>query len=155
MTTLNKTENMHRNQSLAWKTGRFFLHLFEMLLAMQAGMGLFHLLQWLIPASSGIKAELKFGTNLHTILMAVFMTIPMAVWMKIRGHGWRYSVEMGVAMIAPMAAIILLCELGIDAYLPWLAQASGPTMYLGMLAYMLYRRDHFTGQAHHAAGIPH
>lgn len=155
MITLSKTKHMHRNQSLAWKVGRFLLHLFEMLLAMEAGMGLFHLLQWLIPASSGIKAALKFGTNLHTILMAVFMTIPMAAWMKIRGHGWRYSVEMVVAMLAPMAAIILLCWLGIDAYLPWLAQASGPTMYLGMLAYMLYRRDHFTGQAHHAARIPH
>jgi hypothetical protein len=51
-------------------------------------------------------------------------------------------------------AINLLCSLGVIEYLPWLSEASGPAMFLGMLAAMLYRRDHYTvkaGQSGHAA----
>jgi hypothetical protein len=83
-------------------------------------------------------------TVLHNVFMDIFMTVPMLGWMMLRGHGWRHSLEMGVAMLAPMAVINLLCSLGAVEYLPWLVNASGPAMFLGMLAAMLYRRDHFT-----------
>lgn len=131
------------------KAGRFLLHFLEMLLAMFAGMGIFHLLAGLIPASSSWAAVNDSDTLLHNVAMDVFMTVPMLAWMVVRGHGWRHSFEMGVAMLAPIAVINLLCSLGLDGYLPWLAEASGPAMFLGMLAAMLYRRDHYTGRAGH------
>lgn len=151
MTTVSNTNVIHRNPGLAWKVGRFLLHLLEMILAMGTGMGIFHLLERLIPTWSAIGILLKRGTDLHTVVMMVFMTLPMVTWMVLRGHGWQHSLEMAAAMLVPMAAVIVLCRMGLDAYLPWLAQASCPAMFLGMLAAMLYRRQHYTGQGAHAA----
>jgi hypothetical protein len=42
----------HQVRNAASKVGRFLLHWLEMLLAMGAGMGIFHLLVGLVPASS-------------------------------------------------------------------------------------------------------
>jgi hypothetical protein len=134
----------NRTLTVALKAGHFFLHWLEMLLAMGVGMGIFHLLANLIPASSSFAAVNDSETVLHNVFMDIFMTVPMLGWMMLRGHGWRHSLEMGAAMLAPMAVINLLCSLGAVEYLPWLVNASGPAMFLGMLAAMLYRRDHFT-----------
>lgn len=60
-----------------------------------------------------------------------------------------YWIAGGLAFLAPVALINLLCSLGVVGYLPWLAGASGPAMCFGMLAAMLYRRDRFTGKAGH------
>ena len=125
------------------KTGRFLLHLLEMLIAMQAGMMLFHLMLGLLRLFS-ISRAFESGTILHAVTMTVFMTIPMVAWMIFRGHGWRHGVEMVIAMIAPVALIGLLCQLGVDEYIPWLAGWSTPLMFLGMILAMLYRRDHYT-----------
>jgi hypothetical protein len=130
------------------KVGRFVLRLLEMLIAMQVGMGVFHLMLGLIRTYSSSRA-LESGTTLHAIVMTVFMTIPMAAWMIIRGHGWRHCIEMIIAMIAPVAFIGLLCQLGVDQYLPWLAGLSTPLMFLGMIFAMLYRRDHYIGTKSH------
>ena len=138
-------------RNLASKVGRFLLHLLEMLLAMEAGMIVFHLLANQIPATSSLATVTDNETVLHNVVMDVFMTVPMLTWMILRGHGWRHSLEMGVAMLAPVAVINLLCSLGAVEYLPWLAGAGGPAMYLGMLAAMIYRRNHYTDKAKHLA----
>ncbi len=154
MTTLtNKTVEQASNHPLrevASKTGRFLLHLLEMLIAMGAGMGIFHLLIGLIRPYT-YSTMVRSGTTLHAILMAMFMTIPMVAWMIVRGHGWRHSIEMAIAMLGPMAAVGLLCQLGADTYLPWLAEASCPAMFIGMIVAMLYRKEHYTGRANHAS----
>jgi len=153
MTALENTSHDHKQRgarlaqdsrihSPASEVGCFLSHLLEMLLAMSVGMSIFHLFAGLIPASSSWAAVADSETVLHNIVMDFFMTIPMLAWMILRGHGWRHSLEMGVAMLAPIAAINLLCSLGVVEYLPWLAEASGPAMYLGMLAAMFYRRNH-------------
>ena len=134
-------------RKLASKVGRFLLHLLEMLLAMQVGMVIFHLLENQIPTTSSLAPVADNGTVLHNVVMDIFMTVPMLAWMILRGHGWRHSLEMGVAMLAPVAVINLLCSLGAVEYLPWLAGASGPAMNLGMLAAMLYRRNHYSVKA--------
>lgn len=160
MTAIENTTHDHRRteamqalvpnrRNLASKVGRFLLHLLEMLLAMEAGMVVFHLLANQIPATSSLATVADNETVLHNVVMDVFMTVPMLVWMILRGHGWRHSLEMGVAMLAPIAVINLLCSLGVVEYLPWLTEASGPAMYLGMLAAMLYRRNHYTVKAGH------
>ena len=143
----------HRIRNRARPVGRFIRHLLEMLLAMEAGMAILYLLGNLIPPSSSYAAAFESGTNLHAIMMAVFMTVPMVAWMIVRGHGWRLGAEMAFAMSAPVAAIIVLRLLGADAYLPWLAKASSPVMYLGMLAAMPYRRVHYTGHSAHTARL--
>jgi hypothetical protein len=162
MTTLEKTTHAHRKveatidqdsqiHTPASKVGRFFLHLLEMLLAMMVGMGIFHLLVKQIPATSSLATLADKQTVLHIAMMAIFMTVPMLTWMILRGHGWRHSLEMGVAMLAPVAVIYLLCTLGLVEYLPWLAGAGGTAMHLGMLAAMIYRRNHYTSKANRLA----
>jgi len=166
MTALENTSHEHeqigarpaqdlRKHSPASKVGRFLLHLLEMLLAMEAGMVVFHLLANQIPATSSLAPVANRETVLHNVVMDVFMTVPMLTWMILRGHGWHHSLEMGVAMLAPIAAVNLLCSLGVVEYLPWLTKASGPAMYLGMLAAMLYRRSHYTVKASHSGHAAH
>lgn len=128
---------------------RFSLHFLEMMLAMAAGMGIFHLLQAIIPENSVLAAGFHRGTVLFTLTHNAFMTIPMVIWMILRKHGLRHSLEMGAAMILPVAVVNILCELGLDTYMPWLAEISTPAMFTGMLAAMLYRRSHYTAQKHH------
>lgn len=161
MTGLENTSHDHKQieaklaqdsriHSLASKVGRFLLHLLEMVLAMSAGMSIFHLLANQIPATSSLAVVADSETVVHNVVMDIFMTVPMLAWMILRRHGWRHSLEMGLAMLAPVAVINLLCSLGVVEYLPWLAGASGPAMYFGMLAAMLYRRNHYTVKAGHS-----
>ena len=145
----------HRIRNTAPKLGRFILHFLEMLLAMMAGMPILYMLRNLIPASSGYSAAYVSGTILSDLAMGVFMTVPMVAWMIVRGHGRRHSVEMAIAMLAPVAASIVLRLLGAGAYLPWLSKASHLGMFLGMLIAMLYRRDHYTGKAGHSTHVTH
>ena len=117
--------------------GRFGLHFGEMVLAMMAGMLIYMPVAGLIP------------TSLQQIGMALFMAAPMVAWMRIRGHGWRHGFEMALAMLVPWAAVVGVVALGAANVLPWLAHASDPAMYLGMLGIMLVRRDHYAhGGAH-------
>jgi hypothetical protein len=132
----------------AQMAGRFMLHFGEMVLAMMAGMLIYMPVAGLIP------------TSLQQFGMALFMAAPMVAWMRIRGHGWRHGFEMALAMLVPWAAVVGLVGLGVANVLPWLAHASDPAMYLGMLGIMLVRRDHYAhGGAHprsskHSAAHP-
>lgn len=141
----------HRTYNAALQVGRFLLHFLEMLVAMMVGMPIFRMLGNLTPASSSYATAFKYGTILFNLNMTVFMTVPMVAWMIVRRHGWRHSMEMALAMSAPVAAIIVLRLLGADASLPWLAKAGHLAMFLGMLTAMVFRRDHYTGKAGHAA----
>jgi hypothetical protein len=154
MTTLTKQVNSlykTRIPESALKVGRFLWHYAEMLLAMGIGGFLFSLLLRQIPESSSYAAVFARGTYVRAIVSSLFMTVPMVAWMILRGHGWRHSWEMTGAMLAPVAAIIVLRMLGVDAYLPWIAKINCPAMDLAMLVYMLYHRDHYTGGTGHSA----
>ncbi len=147
------TDNLFRNTVL--QVGRFSIHFLEMVVAMMVGMPVLFLVRNLIPASSSIAAALKSGTISYTITMTIFMTLPMVVWMIVRGHGWRHSLEMALAMVAPVAVTIVLRLVGADSFLPWLGNAGHIGMFFGMLIVMLYRRDHYTGKASHSAHATH
>ena len=139
-----------RIRNRVMQVGRFILHLVEMALPMMAGMVILYLLDGVVPASSSYKAFFEYGTIEFDFAMAVFMTVPMVGWMKVRGHGRQHVKDMAFGMNAPVAAIIVLRLLGGEASLPWLADASHPAMFLGMLVAMLYRREHYTGKAGHS-----
>jgi AraC family transcriptional regulator, transcriptional activator FtrA len=127
----------------ALTAGRFALHFGEMVLAMYAGMLIYMPLESLVPPA------------LQGIGMALFMAWPMVAWMRIRGHGWRHGFEMALAMLVPWAAVVGLNALGANNVLPWLKQADGPAMYLGMLGIMLVRREHYTHGGAHAHAEHH
>src|SRR5262249_1868041 len=95
-----------------------------------------------MPALSD-PASIEFQVGL-----AVFMATPMAAWMRFRGCGWRECVAMSAAMLVPTTAVVISSALALrDAQL-WLAGNQHVLMLVGMLAFMIYRRDHY------ASGYP-
>jgi putative intracellular protease/amidase len=126
-------------------SGRFVLHFAEMSLAMVAGVIVFHLRVGMHSYESATESSPLAFAAAYEIGMMVFMTVPMVGWMRVRGHSWRHGAEMAVGMLAPVIAVDLLLAAGIGTAWPWLQQASGPAMLLGMAWAMLLRREHYAG----------
>lgn len=118
----------------------FLRHLGEMTLAMVIGMAA------LGGALEGAFAVASAGTFQHVELsalaMAFSMSLPMAAWMRYRGHGWTHTLEMAGAMIVP--AVVLLVGFRMDALSgPTVMSVQHAVMLPGMVAVMLFRcRDH-------------
>ena len=103
MATLQKTTNEHikpgttaahdkstQRVAKVGKAGPFVWRLLTMSLAMGAGIALFHLLVLLIRASSSYAALFEPGTDLYSIGMAIFMTVP--TWLASQcGNGGRIA----------------------------------------------------------------
>jgi hypothetical protein len=125
------------------RTGLFVLNFLEMQIPMGLGAFVCYLLGRLVPASSSFATVYHPGTYLFTVGDLLFLTVPVVAWLIFRGRGWRNSLQMAMAMLAPVAAIIVVGQLLGYAYRLWLVTAMYPAMCLGMLAYMLYRHDVF------------
>ena len=101
MAMLRKTTNEHRKQGMtgahdnssrrvAAKVRLFVWRLLTMSLAMGSGIVLFHLLILLIRTSSSYVALFEPGTDLYSIGMAIFMTVP--TWLAAQcGSGGRIA----------------------------------------------------------------
>ena len=90
------------------------------------------------------------------IVMTAIMTVPMAAWMAVRGHGRRMIAEMSAAMVVPAAGLIAASGVGLIApsSIPFLTD---PLMYVSMLVVMLARArlDASAGHGHgHASSGP-
>lgn len=127
------------------KVGRFFLHFLELQISMSLGALVCYVVVRLISTSPNYATSYRPGTFLFALGDIFFLTVPVVTWMILRGHGWRQSLEIAVAMIVPVTLIILLGELAGYAYLLWLLTAGYPAMSLGMLVYMFYRYNRFVG----------
>lgn len=127
------------------KVGRFFLHFLELQISMSLGALVCYVVVRLISTSPNYATSYRPGTFLFAFGDIFFLTVPVVAWMILRGHGWRQSLEIAVAMIVPVTLIILLGELAGYAYLLWLLTAGYPAMSLGMLVYMFYRYNRFVG----------
>jgi len=128
----------HPTPTLTTQVGRFLWHLVQMVLAMEAGMMVYHLLLWplLAPTSYGIL------TNAYPLfgywMMLVSMVLGMLALMRFHRSNWRYILEMTIAMLAPLAALTLLV---LYHMLPihTLYGLGDPVMILAMIAFMLFR----------------
>jgi hypothetical protein len=67
-------------------TRRFARHYLEMVAAMMVGMVA-------LGAASRLLLDLPDRPAVRLVEMAVWMILPMAAWMRIRGHGWRACCE--------------------------------------------------------------
>ncbi len=124
--------------------GRFLLHFAEMWIAMMLGMAILVPVK-LVLVAMGYTALLDTTSIDYQAWMGIFMAVPMVAWMRVRGHGWRMGTEMAGAMLVPIAAVLALCALGVPDTFPWLTtRATGPAMAIGMVAIMVYRREHYT-----------
>lgn len=135
----------HTIKSAAAATGRFVLHFLEMGIAMGVGMAIFGPVKTSL-INQGYTALLDRTSVDYQFWMNLFMVVPMVFWMRARGHMWRHGIEMSAAMVVPTACIILLCRAGVTDVLPWFTTSlTGIAMFGGMLGYMLYRREMYSG----------
>jgi hypothetical protein len=118
---------------------RFFWTLVQLQIGMCVGALVCYLLGLLVPTSSSLGSVYYRGAYLYTLGDVLFLVAPVVLWMLFRRHGWRHSLEMAVAMVAPVAAIAVLGELTGYAYRSWLITAGYPAMSVGMFACMVYR----------------
>ena len=116
---------------------RFILHFLEMVVAMVVGMvvlGPVWSFAW--PGLSGVMTA-------QVLVMATNMSLGMALWMKIRRHGWASIAEMSAAMYLPFLVLLPFYWTGV---LPGMAlMAAGHVLMLpAMLAAMLRRRHEYS-----------
>ena len=115
---------------------RFIGHYVEMVVAMFVGMGVLAL-PWML-----IWPDLDQNPVADTSVMAANMSIGMAAWMAVRGHGRRMIVEMSAAMVAPFVVLLVPYQLGAlsgDGLMMW----GHALMFVTMLAAMLWRLDEY------------
>ena len=127
---------------------RFARHLLEMVLAMIAGMALLGAALAVLGEPPGYANPLaRYG------LMGASMSGPMVGWMRYRGHSWSDGLEMTVAMLLPMFALVVPVELGVARYVPGLSEQSlmmlsHVAMIAGMVVLMIYRFERYAHGAH-------
>ena len=119
----------------------FARHFGEMLIAMFLGMGVFGGLAALgFAAAGGSSSDLPGGVRV--MLMGIYMTVPMVLWMRYRGHAAARNAEMAMSMMVPTvvaAALAFAGALGTGAAL----EVQHSVMVPAMLAVMLWRYDHY------------
>ena len=118
----------------------FLRHLFEMALAMMAGMMVSAAI-FLSAVGTTAAEAMREHAVLFVVLQAFGMTVAMVAWMRQRRHTWRSSSEMAVAMVIP--AVPLICLRLLDVI-------SGPicgvycfTTIVAMVVVMRYRRTDY------------
>jgi hypothetical protein len=82
--------------------------------------------------------------------MAFTMSVPMAGWMRYRGHGWAPVWEMTASMFVPSFAAIGLLWAGTVEGAEALLLIQHIGMLPSMLAVMFLRLDEYTGHGAHA-----
>ncbi len=132
---------------------RFTRHYLEMVVAMLLGMAGLGLV-------SAYIVDLPDRTGIELAEMAAWMTVPMVLWMRVRGHGWRPGAEMSGAMLLPAAGAMALLAADVVTDPHALLMAEHTAMFPAMLVVMLLRRDEYTCHGSErttspAAGTPH
>jgi hypothetical protein len=115
---------------------RFASHALEMLIAMVVGMLV------LGPIWSFAWPGLDGNPTANALVMATNMSIGMAVWMRIRGHGAASIAEMCAAMYLPFLVLLPFHWTG-SLSEPALMTAGHVLMIPAMLAAMLRRRHEY------------
>ena len=115
---------------------RFGLHLLEMVIAMLVGMVV------LGPIWSWAWPGLSENTTAQALVMATNMSIGMAVWMRIRGHGLPAIAEMSAAMYLPFLVLLPFHWAGALSAMA-LMTAGHVLMVPAMLVAMLRRRREY------------
>lgn len=113
-------------------------------IAMAAGALVCFFVGGALRASATYATVYRPGTVAYFLGDVFFLTLPVVAWMALCGRGWRNSLGLAAAMLAPVAAIVVLGEVTRGAYLLWLITAMYPAMSLGMAVYMLRRREVFS-----------
>ncbi|MBM7832485.1 flagellar biosynthetic protein FliP [Agromyces cerinus] len=116
--------------------GRFALHGVEMVIAMVLGMVV------LGPVWDWAWPGLDENTTAEALVMATDMSIGMAVWMRIRGHGLPAIGEMVAAMYLPFLVLLPFHWVGALSAMAFMT-AAHVLMLPAMVIAMLRRRHEY------------
>ena len=116
---------------------RFTLHFLEMVVAMVVGMIV------LGPIWSFAWPGLSGNMTAQVLVMATNMSLGMALWMKIRRHGWASIAEMSAAMYVPFLVLLPFFWAGVLSGMT-LMGAGHVLMLPAMLIAMLRRRHEYS-----------
>lgn len=119
----------------------FWRHFLEMLGAMVVGMiAAGAIFVSVVGVKSWDEVTIQYPTQ-ALLAMAVGMTLPMVLWMRHRGMGWRNSAEMGALMVLPVIPFLCLVWFGITQS-AWCGPYCVSTI-VAMYALMRYRRAEY------------
>jgi hypothetical protein len=130
----------------------FVRHYLEMVVAMFLGMFVLGapLAALLGVAGVDVSSWQTDARELMLLGMAFTMSVPMAAWMRYRGHGWAPVWEMTASMFVPSFAATGLLWAGTVDDTDALLYIQHIGMFPSMLVVMLLRLDEYTGHAGHA-----
>ena len=112
--------------------------LLQMILAMHAGMALYHLLLHTVLAETSYAHLMHHRPVLDYWMTVVSMVIPMVAWMRVcHKSSWRACGEMTLVMLVP-PAVLKLFVLGEMVPLVTFLEIDDPLMILAMAAYLLF-----------------
>ena len=139
-----------RRRSLrsAWNFAR---HYAEMVAAMFAGMFVLGIPLAALLGVVGVEVS-AWRTDARELMllgMAFTMSVPMAAWMRYRGHAWAPVWEMTASMFVPSFAAIGLLWAGVAEDTDALLYIQHIGMLPSMLAVMLLRLGEYTGHGGH------
>ena len=131
----------------------FARHYVEMVVVMFLGMAVLGVpAGWALGVAGSSWAELREDAPAAMLLlMAATMTVPMAAWMRRRGHGWRPTNEMSASMIVPTIAAIGLGAAGLADDIGRLLVIEHIAMLAGMFMVMALRPEEYSGHSRHQA----
>ena len=131
----------------------FARHYLEMVVVMFLGMAVLWLpAGWVLGAVGSSWADLQDeAPAAMLLLMAATMTVPMAAWMRRRGHGWGPTNEMSASMIVPTLAVIALNGAGLMSDVGTMLVVEHVLMLTGMFAVMLLRPEEYSHHHQHVA----
>jgi hypothetical protein len=119
----------------------FARHFAEMVVAMLLGMAVLGGLATLAFAAAGTSATDQ-SAAVRVMLMGLYMTVPMVLWMRHRGHSSRRNAEMAASMLVPSAGAAVLAMAGtLDGGAALAVQHV--VMVPAMLGVMLWRYDEY------------
>lgn len=135
----NVTQDRHLHP--AWRP--LFMDFLELQIPMATGALLCLLAGRLVSMSSQYAAVYHPGSALFALGDIVFLTGPVFAWMTWRGRTRRLSLGVSMAMIAPVALVMVAGGIMGTDYLHWLVTGMYPVMTVGIAIFMLYRRNEF------------
>lgn len=127
----------HEETTVRPSVGRFALHGVEMVIAMVVGMVV------LGPVWAWAWPELSENTTAQALVMATDMSIGMAVWMRIRGHGLPAIAEMSAAMY--LSFLVVLPFHWVGALSAMAVMTLGHVLMLPAMLIAMLRRRHEYG----------
>jgi hypothetical protein len=142
----------HPQQSILSRVGRFALHYLEMCLAMCVGGITLNVLFFLGAEQLGYTNLPERYPEFSILVIGILLAIPMAIWMRFRGHDWRSNLEMsGTSVILAILLIgaFWLGAISRSAMLEWIKALACPAMLIPMLFRLdLYTESHASHARH-------